>query len=230
MSTNLAVSENNGLHEFRVNPDPVKNPALRIAAKIISYLFHPLFIPVYVVAFLVYVQPYLFAGFDTWAKKVIIIQAIVWYTLFPIVTVLLLKGLGFIDSVFLKTKKDRIIPYIACMTWYWWGWHVRQNLPDSPHELVIFTMAVFLASAAGFFANIYFKISMHTIAAGVMLAFVMLMAFRQSDNSGIYLAVALLLTGIIATARFIDSDHTPLEIYSGVVIGILSLVVATYFA
>jgi hypothetical protein len=158
------------------------------------------------------------------------IQALVWYTLFPVVTVLLLKGLGFVDSFFLKTKKDRIIPYAACMIWYWWGWHVRQNLPDSPHELVIFTMAVFLASAGGFFANIYFKISMHTIAAGTLLAFVMLLALRQPDNSGIYLAAAGLITGLVATARFIDSDHTPLEIYSGVIVGVLSLVAATYFA
>ena len=49
------------------------------------------------------------------------------YSLFPLVTVLLAKGLGFIDSVYLKTQRDRIIPYIACEIYYFWIAYVLRH-------------------------------------------------------------------------------------------------------
>ena len=228
MGTQLAVDDNNNLAEVELpaNKYPV---ALKIAAKIISYIFHPIFIPVYIVWILVYIQPYIFAGYNKWGKTIIILQALLWYTFFPIVSVLLLRGLKFIESIFLKTRKDRIIPYMICMIWYWWGWHVRKNLPDSPHELVVLTLAIFLASAGGFFFNNYLKISMHTIAAGVMAGFMTWQGFTQDISFGIFISLSVLLTGLICTARFIDSNHTAKEIYLGLFIGVLSLIAAVLF-
>lgn len=228
MASQLAVDNKNELTEFETPPATRYPLSLRIAAKIISYIFHPVFIPVYLVWILVYGQPYTFAGFSKWGKTVIVMQAVLWYTFFPLVTVLLLKGVGFIKSIFLTTRRDRIAPYIICMIWYWWGFHVRRNLPDSPPELVTLTYAIFLSCIGGFFANIYTKISMHTIAAGVGACFIIWQGFTQDLSMGIYISAAILVTGLICTARFIDSNHTSKEIYSGLFVGIASMLIAIY--
>ena len=44
MSTNLVVDDQNELQEQRITGRPAQPVALRIPAKIISYIFHPLFI------------------------------------------------------------------------------------------------------------------------------------------------------------------------------------------
>ena len=152
------------------------------------------------------------------------------YIMFPLVSVLLMKALGFISSFQLKTQKDRIIPYVVCMIYYWWMWYVLHNQPQFPNAFVILSFAIFLASIMGLMANINMKVSMHAMAAGIMTAFVMLLGFSQDINFGIYISISIWLAGLICTARFIDSDHTPKEIYGGLFIGILSLLLAIEFA
>jgi membrane-associated HD superfamily phosphohydrolase len=140
-----------------------------------------------------------------------------------------MKALGFISSIQLKTQRDRIIPYVVCMIYYWWMWYVLHNQPENPKEAVILSLAIFLASIGGLMANINMKISMHAIAAGIMAAFVMMLGFSQDVNFGIYISLSILLTGIICSARLVDGNHTTKEIYWGLFIGIFSLLIAVKF-
>ena len=229
MSNNLVVNDQSGLQEIRNSSIPSQPASLRLLAKIISYIFHPLFVPVYLVAFLVYIQPYLYSGFSIWEKKIILIQAFVMYTFFPLLTVGLLKALKFIDSVFLKTQRDRIIPYIACGVWYFWAWWVRYNLPGTPRELVYFGFAILLTSSIGLIANIYMKISMHAMAMGVVSTIMILMGFSQDISFTVFISVTLLITGLVCSSRLIASDHTPKEIYTGLFTGVISQLIAYWF-
>src|SRR5213075_3238609 len=104
MSTGFIVDERNQLKEIRDPGFPPQPLAVRLAAKIISYIFHPVFVPVYIVLFLVYVHPWIFAGFSDLDKTRTVIMAFVMYTFFPVVTVLLLKALKFITSFHLVTQ------------------------------------------------------------------------------------------------------------------------------
>ncbi|HET7898760.1 MAG TPA: hypothetical protein VFL47_13845, partial [Flavisolibacter sp.] len=115
------------------------SPAIRTGAKLISYLFHPLFVPVYVGWFFVRVLR-LFPALDSGRQSMLLIQFFVNYTLLPLVTVLIAKGVGFIDSIYLKTQRDRIIPYLAVMIFYFWVWYVFRN-QGFPPEAVMFSFA-----------------------------------------------------------------------------------------
>ena len=75
MSVRLAVNNENQLQEIS-EPDLVKQPViLRWIAKVISFIFHPVFVPIYVISFMVYIDPYIFAGFSMWNKSIALIQA-----------------------------------------------------------------------------------------------------------------------------------------------------------
>ncbi len=203
--------------------------ALRIAARIVSYIFHPLFIPVYLAWLVLRSSPYLLDAFSEWQRFTLMLMFGIMYTMFPLLSVLLMKALGFISSIHMKTRKDRIIPYVVCMIYYWWVWYVMINRAargEVTREYVILSLAIFLASIGGMMANINMKVSMHAIAAGVMMAFVMVLGFSQGISFGVYISVAILLAGMVCTARLIDSDHTTREIYWGLFIGIGSIVLA----
>jgi len=234
MSTRLMVDEQSHLQEVREREFPQQPAGLQWAARIISWIFHPIFLPMYVVLFMVYIHPWLFAGFHPWEKTKVVLTGLLMYTFFPLITVMLLRGLQFIDSIYLRTQKDRVIPFVACMIWYFWIWNVWKNLyklkenVQMPVEAIQFALAVFISSILGLLINIKIKVSLHAIASGVMLAWLLSLAFSQGLHFGIYLTVGMFITGLICTARFIISDHTQLEVYGGLVTGIVSMVIARW--
>lgn len=230
MSNKLVINSDNRLQEMRESFPGSQPIAIRMIAKIISYLLHPVFVPVYIVWFMLFIHPYLFAGFSWIDKRNVLIQAFLMYTFFPVITILLLKGLKFIGSIQLKTQKDRIIPLIGCATWYFWIWNVWHNLPDYPKEARVLALAIWIASSLALLANIIMKISLHAIAIGVSLMFLVLLGFSQNIYFGMYVVVALFLTGIVCTARFIDSDHNPIEIYSGLALGMVTQAIIWWLA
>lgn len=223
------------LNGLRENNRPDQPFVIQLLAKIISYIFHPVFVPVYVVLFIAYVHPFLFAGFSDLQKMQKVMMAVVSFTLFPMVTVLLLKGLNFIDTIYLKTQKDRIIPLIACMIWYFWVWYVWNNFGktdggmDMPKPAIQFALATFVSTIIALMVNITMKISLHAISMGIMLAFMFSLAFTEELNFSLWLSVAVLITGLVCTARFIASDHTPKEIYGGLLLGAASFAIASFF-
>jgi hypothetical protein len=200
---------------------------LRIVARVISALFHPLFIPVYLSAFLIYINP-IFPAFNASDKLLLFIRFIVMYTVFPLATILLARALGFVQTIYLKTQRDRIIPYVACGVYYFWMWYVLRNQPQFGKEVVMLTLAIFLASSGGLLANSYLKVSMHAISAGVMVAYMILLGFLLGIPLGPFISIALLIAGIVCTARLLNSDHHPVEVYAGLAIGIVAQLLAYY--
>jgi hypothetical protein len=202
--------------------------ALRMAAHFFSYVFHPLFIPAYVTAFMLYVHPSCFAGLSP-GEKARSMASISFNTiLFPGITVLLLKGLNFIQSIFLRTQKDRIIPYIASGTFYFWAFWVLKN-QQYPPLMIGFMLGVFINAYAALLVNIYMKISMHAMGMGGVLGIFLMVIKTNTILMTWPLAAALLITGFVCTARMVVSNHTSKEIYLGLLLGIACQVIASFF-
>jgi hypothetical protein len=209
---------------------PVSQPKpVRFLAHIISFVFHPLFIPTYIAAFLIFIDPYAFAAAGESQKAFKLISVFSLTAFFPAFSVLLMRLLKFIDTIYLRTQRDRIIPYIASMVYYFWAWHVFRNLHESP-AIVAMLLGTFVSCIAASMANIYFKISMHSIAVGALFIFFGWLAFHSAIPIGTYLAAATLVTGLVCTARFIVSNHSPFEIYAGLLAGALCQGVAILIA
>ena len=200
---------------------------LKAIANVLSYIFHPIFVPLYVISFLLFVEPFLFTGASLQEKVLTLGRAFINYTFFPLISILLLRGLNLIGSIKLKERKDRIIPFVICNIWYFWIWYVWRGLPGVPSLLVVFALGVFMASSIGLLANIYVKISMHGIALGTATAYLCLLTFNPSSaNLTIYLALALLITGLTGSSRLLLGTHTPREYYLGLSAGVLAIIIS----
>ena len=199
---------------------------VKTLAHLFSYLFHPIFIPLYAVAFLVFIHPSYFSGFSMAAKKQTLLIVFINAVAFPILAVVLLKAVGFIQSIFLKTQKDRIIPYMACGIFFFWAYLVFKNQTNYPLILSSFLLGVFLASSAALLANIYFKISMHATGVGGLLGIFLLIMKSNTMLMTWPLCIAIAITGLVCTARLLISDHSIKEIYIGLIAGLLSQFVA----
>jgi hypothetical protein len=209
---------------------PVFSPALRKVAEVISYLSHPLFLPVLVTVFLANAMPEYFVLFKQESARFAFDKLyirVLFSTLFlPLFVVALCRALGFVTSFQLRSQKDRIIPYVACTTFYFWAYFAFRREGVAPPFFNAFFLGVFIAVVIGMVANTYVKISMHTIGWGGVVGFLLMLMIGMNMNISLVLMVAFLITGIVGTARLILGAHTPAEIYAGFILGIISQLIA----
>jgi hypothetical protein len=204
------------------------HPLLKWPANFFSYIFHPSFVPIYVIVFFVYAHPSYFSGFSEKSKLQTVLISIINLVAFPLLTVALLRAVGFIDSIFLRTRKDRIIPYMASGIFFFWAYTVFKKQEMYPPIMSTFILGVFLAASGALIANIYFKISMHAIGVGGWLGIFWVIARENSMLMTWSLAGVLLISGLVCTARLLVSNHTQKDIYTGIALGFISQLVASF--
>ena len=136
--------------------------------------------------------------------------------------------LKFSESIFLRTQKERIIPYVIVMFFYWWMYYLSRNFTDQPLALKYFYFGIFIASALGLTANHFIKVSLHAIGVSGLLTAVVLASFYYPINNVGWVLIGVLISGAVISARMMVSDHTHKELWLGFIIG-LSTQLAAFF-
>ena len=204
------------------------SPALKIASTFVSYLFHPLFVGVMMAAYLIFLHPTYFQALDAKSRMMKLLVVINNNVFFPLLVVALMRALGFNKSVLLKTQKERIVPYIASITFFFWTYYVFRNQPEVPRVLVNMCRGMFFASSAALLLNNYYKISMHGIGVGGMMGLMVLTVFDGTLYSGMPLLVTVLISGLVLSSRKIVSDHQWFDLISGFLVGLICQLVALW--
>lgn len=214
----------------------------KIPAYIISLLFHPLFILGYMLVFLLMSQSDMFGFSVAKAQNMVIFSILATGIMFPLLSVLLMKGLGLISTWEMADKKERIAPLIITGLFYLWLYvNIRKNgsVPDAFSFFVLgSTVAVFVA----LFLNSFTKVSLHTIGMGGFMAAMIFIVFkfsygymdipfpaldgfiRLSDRTVII--ITLITGGAVGAARLALKAHNNDEIYGGYLVGLLSQLIA----
>ncbi len=217
---------NPSIPNHKLTSTQLPNKGLLFIGKLMSYIFHPIFIPTYFFVYLMWQFPYEFAGITDWQLKMRLF-GVFWLTaFFPSFAVFLLWRLKFSDSIFLRTQKERIVPYIITMFFYWWMYYLSRNFTDQPEALKYFYMGIFIATVVGLTMNNYYKISMHAMGVGGLVTAIVLSSFHYQITNGITISIALIITGFVCSARLLVSDHSVKEIYTGLFAGIICQLIA----
>jgi hypothetical protein len=115
------------------------------------------------------------------------------------------------------------------MIFFFWTFYVFHNKPGMPPVMAKMALGIFLAVSADFVANIYLKVSMHATGAGGMAGLLVMTLFTSSAFIGYPIAIAILIAGLVCTARLLVSDHSMKDIVIGLVSGFLGQWLAFYF-
>ena len=192
-------------------------------AMIVSYIFHPVLMPLVMTVALTIISPDIFAGIS---PK----QMGLWYAtialnavFFPLVSIALMKPLGFINSFHMKTAKERTIPLMVSMIFYFWVSHAFNGMTGVavPLILKILLLGNFWGIILLFIINIFTKISMHTAAAGGMVGIMTILLITSKVNMMVPFFIAIVIAGIIGSARLIVGAHQKGDVWLGYIIGFL---------
>ncbi len=196
---------------------------LRFLASVVSYLCHPIFMPLIMTLALMNLSPNSFAGVTPKQQGMWVLMIAQTAVFFPLFSILLMKPLGFITSFHMPTTKERIIPLMATMIFYFWISHVFNSIPDVTVPLIIKVLMLgnFWGVIVLFIINIFTKISMHTAAAGGMVGILIVLMIVSPVNMVMPFFVSMVIAGIIGTARLVLGVHQRGDIWLGYIIGIL---------
>ncbi|HKK73542.1 MAG TPA: hypothetical protein VJ953_00610 [Saprospiraceae bacterium] len=216
---------------------------MKIAARLLSYLFHPLLVLTYGLIVLIAVDPFSFGANSIQStQSTLLILRIFLSTFFiPAMAILMLYFLGMVKSLRLEDKMDRTGPYIITGIFYLW---LLRNFWGSalvPSLYTAFMLGVTIALFLAFLINIFSKISIHAVGISALLAMIIITMLTQNYNtlvipiaqgrylqaSLLYLLLALLLiAGLLGTSRLYLQKHELSELYGGYFVGFVSPFVA----
>ncbi len=210
---------------------------LRIMATIISWICHPVFFPLIMTYVIYKLEPGGFIGLPPKQMGLWFINIGMTAVFFPLFSILLMKQLGFISSYQMPTARERTIPLMATMIFYFWISHVFNSMgvatvnnPNPPPAAPLIYKVLLLGNLWGiialFMINIFTKISLHTTAAGGMIGILVVMMLSGPANLVIALFTAIIVAGIIGSARMILGAHQRGDLWLGYIIGFLAQLLA----
>ncbi|MEC5147695.1 hypothetical protein [Chitinophaga sp. 212800010-3] len=221
-----AVLDRNG--DLKMEPE--FSPAMKTVAQVISWISHPLFISLLVTFVVLAFIPEYMVPFKPLSKRfpfdVLYIRVLIISIGFPMLTLLLAKALKFVSSIYMKSQRDRIIPYVAMIIYYFWAFYTFKQEGRAPRFYTAFFLGVFLSISISFVSNNFIKTSMHAVGWGGVIGFLLSLMWGMHMNVSVPLVITFFIAGLVATARLILAAHTEREIYIGFLIGIVSQLAA----
>ncbi|MFK7806568.1 MAG: hypothetical protein AB8F74_02085 [Saprospiraceae bacterium] len=214
---------------------------LRIIAYFFSIVFHPLLMLTYMLVLLLVVNPYLFAGIQVGGSIKFVLRIFLSSFVIPAFAVGMMKALDMIESFEMKSKSERIGPYIITGILYMWLFQNLLNNPEIPGAFKIFLLGATLGLFMAFFFNLFTKISMHALGMGGLLGMTILTMLLFSYETftinigpasaleismSALLMLVILLTGVVCTSRLILGAHSLQDLYSGFIIGLATQFIA----
>ncbi|MSQ78934.1 MAG: hypothetical protein EXR21_04555 [Flavobacteriaceae bacterium] len=190
-----------------------------------SYLFHPCLLVVGGVAAMAYLIPFTATGLSERMKLLSLIASALYYFMFPLSVVFVMKLTGKVSSLHLPTREERFLPFSLIALSFFYGWWQLKQM-QLPEEFLLYTLGAAVTALLCFVGNFFLKISAHAAGCGAMLAFFVLLSIFSQGELRLFLSLVLFVCGIVISARQELSAHTKTEIALGFFAGIMGMFAA----
>ncbi|MFT5846860.1 hypothetical protein [Psychroserpens sp.] len=195
--------------------------------KSISYIFHPLLMPLLGVVFYFSKTPR-FVPESIMLAKVFSITILT--LVLPILLFYLLRTINKVDTFNLETVEERRLPLLINSVII--VLIIIRVLPiDDIPELYFFFLGILISTITCFaLALIQFKASIHMIGSAGFFMFAIAIAIHFKININGTIALMCIILGAIATSRLHMKAHTPIELITGLCVGLMpQLILLNYW-
>lgn len=194
--------------------------------KSISFIFHPLIMPLLGVLFFFSKTP---RFIPVPVMKAKIFSVVILTIILPILLFYLLKTINKVESIYLKSTKERLIPLLincVIVTLI----IIRVFPPNEIIELYFFFLGILCSTLACFILAIFkVKASIHMIAASGFFMFAVAVGVHYKININGTIALMMIILGAIATSRLHLGAHTNQELAIGLFTGFFPQLIFTNY-
>jgi hypothetical protein len=197
-------------------------------ARLISFLFHPLLMPTYLYTLLSLALPSALAPLRAESHMAFILMLFLLTFALPAINIGIFRAFGNIKSFSMSERRERIMPFILITIIYLIStWVFFSKMRVAPNDSAVrFLMIIDLLVIVSTITTLFFKISVHCVAAWGMVGITLLLTKIAEINTLFYASLALIVVaGIIMSARLQLGVHTYREVMWGSVLGLATSIV-----
>jgi hypothetical protein len=192
-------------------------------AQVISVVFYPLFIPTYAFAILLTMPAYFSALLPASSKWLILGLVFAVTCLIPTLFFMVMIRTRIVNTTWLSNREDRTFPYTVSIIFFYLAYYLLKQLQVSPVFTYFMIGATFL-NVLVLGINFFWKISSHMASIGGLVGMTAGLSYFLGTFYFGLIAGSLLACGLVGFARLRLQAHTPAQIYSGFLLGFLSIV------
>jgi len=200
---------------------------LTLIAKIISVVFHPLFMPIYGIL-IIFSAPTLFGYLPFSIKRLLILIVLINNVLLPLSLLPYLRYRNHISSWSFDDRRERMLPLFIATILYAATSYIIIRYPV-PVFIKTLILGVFIISLSLTAINMWWKISIHSAAAGAIAALVLVLSFKMNSQLLWPLSLVIISAGLVLSSRLKLNSHNPSEVWSGFFLGYFGLGLFMWF-
>jgi len=185
----------------------------------ISVVFHPLLMPTIGVYIILHSGTYI-SFMRPEAKNIILLIVLSCTFGLPLAFVPLFYYRKITTSLDLSNNTERIIPLIITALLYYFSFYLLRRM-GVPGLIQSFLLASAIAVCTNLFITTRWKISAHMIGIGGLTGLIISLAIFYSANIMLYFLAVIVLSGLIGFARLSLNAHSPAQVYLGLGIGFI---------
>lgn len=195
---------------------------MQFISKLVSYIFHPLLGPSYAMLMLFNTMGWLDTGISHIHKWMVLVFVFVFTFAMPVLIISILKLTNQITDFYLNDRDERRLPFAIVAVCYTMLYYlVSIQVDASMFTNMFLALAASVVLALGI--NTFYKISIHTISAGGLIALCLAFLPYFYFDGRYFLLVLILIAGLVGMARLWLKAHTPGQVYSGYLAGFLTV-------
>lgn len=194
----------------------------RKIAQTISVVFHPLLIPTYLLLMVLNLDIYFSLMIPIKGKLLMTALVFLTTTVLPSFLIMVYYRMGWIKSVYLENRKDRMLPLFTAGLMYLVAAFMLRNLQIGSAFFFLLLGAAVITILVMLITN-FWKISVHAASAGGMLGAIISVTIKYGVDMVFLVYLITILGGFIGYARLKLKAHHPAQVYVGYVAGFISM-------
>jgi hypothetical protein len=193
-----------------------------IAARIISFLFHPLLMATFLFGLLSFALPSALEPIQISGHFNFILLIFIMTFALPVFNFIIFKMIGSMRSLTMEKRSERILPFsfitiLYVGVTYLFYTKSRVGLHDNVMKLlIIIDVLVFVATIITFF----YKVSVHSLAVWGLLGILLPLNKVSEDNMLLLPTLAtIVIAGLVMSSRLQLQAHSAREVLIGSIVG-----------
>ncbi len=185
--------------------------------RLISIVFHPVLIPL-MGLFIIFNSGTLFTFIPSQIKTFSYTLIFLSTFLLPISVLPLLKFQKLISSYALTDRRERIIPMVLSIIFFFMGFYILRRIPMTAF-LQSYLLAMMVIVCGVSVISFSWKISMHLSSIGAITALVAVLSIKYSADIFWIVIAAVLISGLMGYSRLYRGRHNQWQVYAGYIWG-----------
>lgn len=200
---------------------------LKLLAKALSIVFHPIVLPTLGV-FVIFRSSFYMSMMDESGQNATYMIVFVSTFVLPLIMLSIFLLRKVIKSLEMTETQERFVPFLVTAIFYFFSYFTLYKL-NAPGFIAAYILGAFIIVFLISFLTIKWKISAHAAGLGGLIGMMLALANLYYASTIFFFAQALIVTGLVTSARLILEEHNLKQIAAGFFMGVGVMLATIYF-